>query len=83
MIDDLMVPGDDGYGYDTYGKQGALTIDTLVSALKRHQLMAFFPAAPSHTETGHRRGCVVLCRRGELSGKLSAMADLKAASTAK
>ncbi len=60
MVDDFMVPGDDGYVYmEDYGPDMALSEDRLpFHALRGWTL--FYPAAPSMTETGSRRGCCVL-----------------------
>jgi hypothetical protein len=55
MVDDFQVPGDPGYGFDDYGEGKVLSQDRLPAALVAH-----VPSAPSHTETGKRRGSVVL-----------------------
>lgn len=61
MIDDFQVPDDPGYGFDDYGREGALTLDYLPS-VSLTQGSAFFPSAPSEAETGPRRGCIVLAK---------------------
>jgi hypothetical protein len=61
MIDDFAVPDDPGYGFDTYGPDGGLTLEYLgETALPPTAL--WLPARPSSGETGARRGCVVLAR---------------------
>lgn len=67
MIDDFLVPEDDGYGYDSYGKGKALSLDAISDVVSKFGLNPFFPALPSSEETGHKRGCVVLVREGEFS----------------
>jgi hypothetical protein len=53
VIDDFRVPGDDGYGYDAYGP-------TEVISLEHSRFPSgadvMFPAEPSSTESGRRRG---------------------------
>lgn len=61
MIDDFVVPGDCGYGFDEYGA-GRLSLE-LLHPLSSLGLTAFFPAIPSEQETGRKRGCVVLVDR--------------------
>jgi len=59
MIDDFQVPDDDGYGFGQYHGTN-LTLDLLARPIADNDLVAYFPAAPSHEETRRRRGCVVL-----------------------
>jgi hypothetical protein len=59
MVDDFQVPGDAGYGYDTYGSGIRLCLEHL-QPLSPLGLTPFFPALPSEQETGRKRGCVVL-----------------------
>jgi hypothetical protein len=73
MVDDFQVPGDEGYGYDDYGKAGRLTIADFKEVVARRDLVPFFPALPSAQETGYRRGSVILARKGEASEKLAAL----------
>jgi hypothetical protein len=57
MIDDFHVPTDRGYASTSYaGKR--LDLDYLPDLPGWH---AYFPTTPSETETGARRGCVILC----------------------
>ncbi len=76
MVDDFKVVGDDGYGYDHYGKGRALELESIAELLRRDSLVPFFPSAPSSTETGARRGCVVIVREGEHSRCLSNLRSL-------
>jgi hypothetical protein len=64
MIDDFQVPGDNGYGYDDdYGWWGrGLDMRSFAGVFSRCGLTPFFPAAPSASETGAKRGCVVLVK---------------------
>lgn len=56
VIDDFQVPGDSGYGYDSYPGVGELTQDYLVPLPLTH----FWPKLPSKQENGACRGCTVL-----------------------
>jgi hypothetical protein len=60
MIDDFRVPGDEGYGYDSYGPGKSLELDLIQNSIARGSLGTFFPATPSSNENGSRRGCIVL-----------------------
>jgi hypothetical protein len=60
MIDDFEVPDDPGYGFDRYGRDKMLTLAYLRQKIDAHNLVAFFPAARSESESGGVRGCVVL-----------------------
>jgi len=62
MVDDFCVPGT-AYGYDDYGPGQILNLEYL-KPLKRLDLAAFMPAVGPESETGAKRGCVILCRRG-------------------
>lgn len=57
MVDDFEVPFDRGYGYDDYGPGKALTLDYLSGAQAGE---AFFPSLAASSETGWRRGSVLL-----------------------
>ena len=58
-IDDLAVPKDKGYGYDDYGCNHTLTLEDLLRSVHGRVDKVFFPAAPSVSDTGFRRGSVV------------------------
>jgi hypothetical protein len=79
MIDDFHVPGDNGYGYDVYGRSQALSIDFLANIVDSRELDAFYPSTPSSQESGMKRGCIVITRRGELSQRMQAISSLRAA----
>jgi len=67
MIDDFEVPGDAGYGYDDYGAGKALTAAYVAPAADAHGLDIFYPVRPASQETGARRGCVILAKRGPVA----------------
>ncbi len=75
MIDDFEVPGDAGYGFDDYGPGKRLCLGYL-PPLEALGLVAFFPSIPSATESGARRGCVVLVH-GDLAGRVRNIAALR------
>jgi hypothetical protein len=62
MIDDFQVPGDEGYGFDSYGENQALTLARFAEVFRRQRLTPFFPNLYSGEETGIKRGCVVLAQ---------------------
>jgi predicted O-methyltransferase YrrM len=76
MIDDFQVPGDPGYGYDNYGIGKKLTLDLILDLLHTLDLVPFFPALSSEQETGAKRGCIVLTRKGKLAETLSHIPSL-------
>jgi hypothetical protein len=80
MIDDFQVPGDDGYGYDDdYGLWGrGLDMRSFGSVFSRCGLTPFFPAAPSASETGAKRGCVVLVKNEDAQKTRSSIPSLAA-----
>jgi hypothetical protein len=76
MIDDFAVPDEPGYGFDDYGPGKALTLTYLrESALPPSAV--WFPKCGSTTETGFRRGCVVLTRASELIRRIDTMKTLR------
>lgn len=75
MIDDFAVPGDPGYGFDDYGAGHRLHLPYLRPA-DLPTTMVYWPSAPSETETGFRRGCVVLATPGAVAGALSGLPGL-------
>jgi hypothetical protein len=60
MVDDFQVPDDPGYFYDNYGNSGVLKLDYLSETISQYGLFPFFPSCPSSTETGKRRGAIIL-----------------------
>ncbi|MEI6701917.1 MAG: hypothetical protein WCL71_00095 [Deltaproteobacteria bacterium] len=65
LVDDFAVPGDPGYTYDNYGMGKSLDLTTFGSCFKRNDLSVFFPSLPSASESGGRRGCVLLSSRSQ------------------
>lgn len=70
LIDDFQVPYDPGYGYDDYGDGKALTAQYIAGNVGRYKLAQFFPAIRSDSESGARRGCVVLARHPNIVNAL-------------
>lgn len=77
MIDDFHVPFDAGYGYDDYGANKALVPQYIAPSVLVYGLQAFYPSTSSATETGARRGCVVLANHSALVFGLSALPLLR------
>jgi len=77
MIDDFQVPGDEGYGYDSYGENQSLTLKRFADVFQRHRLVPFFPSLASGEETGIRRGCVVLARETEIVQRITRISSLR------
>ena len=76
MIDDFKVPGDNGYGYDDYGRGRSLTLENFGKVFNKYGLIPFFPALSSADETCSKRGCVVLAKQGEISERLSKLQSI-------
>ena len=76
LVDDFAVPDDAGYSFDDYGPDKRLNLDYLRQA-KLPPYAAYFPATPSHAETGSRRGCVVLAVDPGLIDVLDGLALLR------
>lgn len=76
MVDDFKVPGDDGYGYDSYGEDRVLDLEYLASIRSQLNLAVFFPSRKSGDETGMKRGCVVLARDPDAGAKLRKMTTI-------
>jgi hypothetical protein len=74
IVDDFMVPGDTGYGFDEYGSE--VIGKTQVPA--NLGLNIFVPKGPSHLESGARRGTGYI-----LSNDLYSKFDTKAFSELK
>jgi predicted O-methyltransferase YrrM len=77
MIDDFEVPQDPGYGFDSYGPDQALDASYIDTAVRNYGLATFYPSTPSSIETGMRRGCVILCKRGGLAEALRGISLLR------
>jgi hypothetical protein len=78
MVDDFQVPWDQGYGFDDYGADKALTPEYIAPLIMKYNLAQFYPSAPSAQETGCRRGCVVLAREIEIIDRLKKIPCLRA-----
>jgi hypothetical protein len=76
MIDDFAVPDDPGYGFDDYGPGKALTLGYLGDSAAPPSAV-WFPKCPSATETGFRRGCVVLARGTDLMRRIDTLKTLR------
>ena len=76
LIDDFQVPDDEGYFYDDYGEGKALILEYL-NCLEYLHLEKFFPAVNSDTETGGKRGCIVLAQAPEIIEKLKIAETLR------
>lgn len=79
LIDDFHVPGDEGYGYDTYAKGTKPLSLAYLEPERNFDMAAFFPTLPSDQETGRCRGCVVLTPSPEIAAKLAQLPTLRAA----
>lgn len=73
VIDDFEVPDDGGYGFDDQYEQ-KLNLSYLGDL---GDLEVFWPAAHSSEESGAKRGCVVLARRGIHSQNLAKLSTLR------
>ena len=79
MIDDFEVPGDAGYGFDSYGPGLTLNASYVAAAVRERGLATFYPSTPSAAETGMSRGCAVLCKNAVLAETLRAIPLLRRA----
>lgn len=75
LIDDFRVPGDSGYGFGQYSPTKKLDLEYIAPVVDQCNLATFFPRAKSTTETGRKRGCVVLAPK-TLAQKVSTCASL-------
>jgi len=76
VIDDFEVRDDDGYHYDDYGPDRALTLD-YVERSNLPAYHAFYPATPSKQETGARSGWIVLTPDPAVAARLRTIALLR------
>ena len=79
LIDDFRVDGDPGYQFDDYGDGKTLALELLAGVPELADLQIFWPAANSSTETGARRGWVVVASPGNVADGLSGLAELRPA----
>ena len=75
VIDDFQVPDDPGYGFDDYGPGKRLSTDLLPPEVRTMALFA--PAAPSHAESGSRRGCVLIAPPGPVAHAVAALEGVR------
>jgi len=80
MVDDFQVPHDAGYGWDDYGRNKALNLETFKKLLDKLKLKPYFPNLPSAQESGGKRGCVILVPEGKINHQLQ---DVKTISSVK
>jgi predicted O-methyltransferase YrrM len=78
VVDDFQVPFDDGYAYNDYGPGKALNSSYIEPVVRAHGLTALYPSVPASSETGMRRGCVVLVKQPAQVGVLASMPQLRA-----
>lgn len=64
MVDDFVVPGDAGYGFDDYGFRRSLGMNCFGKAFREIGLAAYSPSLRSSQEIGSRSGCVLLAKAG-------------------
>jgi len=74
MVDDFQVPGTD-YAYDDFGPGKALNASYL-EPLSHLRLFRFYPSAPPSSETGIKRGSIVLCQDENLAAILKRIKTL-------
>jgi predicted O-methyltransferase YrrM len=77
VVDDFEVPGDPGYGHDDYGAGKNLSL-TDFPFHRDPRITLFLPTAPSSTESGKKRGCVVLAG-ARLAASVSTVPSLRPA----
>lgn len=77
MVDDFAVPGDTGYGYQEWSDGKTLCLEYLKDIITEFNLAIFFPLAGSISETGHKRGCVVLAKNKDIIEILQNSKNLK------
>lgn len=77
MVDDFKVPGDDGYRYDDYKDAGVLSAELITKSPSLRDVRLWFPAMPSHEESGAVRGSVVLTRAAERHAQLAKISELR------
>ena len=81
MIDDFKIPGDEGYGFDTYGTGKELSIEYLERLALGDEIVTAFPAISSDVESGRKRGCVVLAS-ATLAADIARVRSLRSANHA-
>jgi hypothetical protein len=76
MIDDFEVPDDPEYGWDDYGPGKQLSVGCMPADIMREYCL-FWPSLRGKEESGLRRGCVVMSRRGAAAEKLADLPVLR------
>ena len=76
IVDDFQIPDDRGYAFDDYGDGKRLCLEYL-DPMSLSNLDLFVPAAPSNSETGLRRGCIVLATKGSTRVALAGLKSLR------
>lgn len=77
MIDGFEVPGDSGYGFVNFASGKPLNAAYIGPVAAAHDLAAFYPSAPSQSESGGKRGCVVLANTAMHEEHLSSILLLR------
>jgi hypothetical protein len=75
VVDDFRVPGDAGYGFDSYGADATLD-DQYCARVGIDGLRIYYPTLESKFESGRRRGCAVLTSVPEIAHRLDGMTAL-------
>lgn len=74
LIDDFQVPGDDGYGFDSFnGKK--LNLNLISNSLIGENYI-YFPKVSSKIETGRLRGYVLITNNNDIRKKLDSISEL-------
>ena len=77
MIDGFEVPDDIGYGFVKFASGKILNSAYIGPVATAHDLAAFYPSAPSQSESGGKRGCVVLANAAMHEERLSSLLLLR------
>ncbi len=77
MIDGFEVPDDSGYGFVSVASGKVLNAAYIGPVAAAHDLAAFYPSAPSQSESGGKRGCVVLANAAMHEERLSSLLLLR------
>jgi hypothetical protein len=76
VIDDFQVRDDDGYHYDNYGPDRALTLDYVENS-NLPTYHAFYPATRAKQETGMKSGWIVLTPDPDIAERLRTITLLR------
>jgi len=74
VIDDFEIPGDDGYGYDSY-RGRKLNIKFIKKLLSKKEYI-FFPNVHSSNETGRLRGYVLITNNEDFKQTLNTIKEI-------